>query len=247
MTEPASAVLSWCRVRNQVGPVVEGDVGLVRQRPGDVLVVGLAVLSLDGEGRNPVRQHGRRHVVLGAQGIGGAQRQLSAPGLERGGQVGGLGGDVQAAGYPGARQRLLPGEPLPYQLKHGHLARCPLDPQPPLRGERHVLDVTADGLLRAHAYLLSMAGILRAPSLRATESLQGASERPRVPIMTRIIAGFRALSLASRSAFFCRRRSSRKRQGFHITMADLETRPLFWSSKAWLMSSRRYDFDSIFS
>ena len=58
---------------DQVGAVVHGHLGLDVQGLVDVAVIGVAVFALDGEGGDAfmLGQIGG-HVVLGAQGIGGA-------------------------------------------------------------------------------------------------------------------------------------------------------------------------------
>ena len=53
--------------RDEVGPVVHGDVRLVLQGGGDVLVIGVVVLFADGEdGDAEILDEAGGHVVLGA-------------------------------------------------------------------------------------------------------------------------------------------------------------------------------------
>ena len=59
---------------HHVGAVVHGEVGAALQRAGDVAVVGLVVLALDGEDADAVVHHQRRRgVILGGERVGGAQ------------------------------------------------------------------------------------------------------------------------------------------------------------------------------
>ena len=110
--------------RHQIGAVVHGQVRLVGDGRLDVLVVGAVlagrILALDGVGRDAVLGHQRRrHIVLGGERVAGAEHQVRPAGLERDRQVGGLGGDVQAAGHPEPLQRLLLLEPLADQPSTG--------------------------------------------------------------------------------------------------------------------------------
>ncbi len=93
---------------DQVRAVIHGDVGVGVQCGVQMAVVGLAVLALDGKGRDTVNLHqSRRHVILGGEGVGGAGVNVGAARLQGGQQVGGLGGDVQAGRQPDALQGLF--------------------------------------------------------------------------------------------------------------------------------------------
>ena len=98
---------------DQVGAVVHRDVRLVLQGGGDVPVVAVLVLALDGvDGDAEVLHQAGGDVVLGRQRVGRDEDEVGAAGLERAGQVGRLGRHVQAGRHPHARQRLLRLEPL---------------------------------------------------------------------------------------------------------------------------------------
>ena len=98
---------------DQVGPVVHRDVGLVLRGGGDMPVVAVLVLALDGVDRDAeVLHQAGGDVVLGRKRVGGAEQEIGASGLEGPRQVGRLGGDVQAGRHPHAGQRLLVREPL---------------------------------------------------------------------------------------------------------------------------------------
>src|ERR1700733_6746218 len=90
---------------DQVGAVVHGDVRLVVDGGEDVLVVSVIVLTLDGENRNRVvADQAGGNIVLSRQGIRGAEHDFSAAVAQADGQVGGLGGDVQAGRNPDTLQ-----------------------------------------------------------------------------------------------------------------------------------------------
>jgi hypothetical protein len=126
---------------HQIGAVVHGDVRLMVEDGVDVLVVGDAVLALDGEDRHlQVGDYGRGHVVLGGQRVAGAEHQIGATGGQGAGQVGRLRSDVQAGGEAHAGQRALFLETLPDEPEHGHLLLCPGDAQSALEGQRQVFD-----------------------------------------------------------------------------------------------------------
>ena len=61
-------------------------------------IVGVFILAFDGVGGNAVFADERGgDIILRGQGIGGAQHQVGAAGLQGEGQVGGFGSDMQAA------------------------------------------------------------------------------------------------------------------------------------------------------
>ncbi len=78
-----------------------------------MLVIGLVVLPLDAEHGETVLNQGSGHIVLGAERVGGAEHQVCPACLQCEGQVGGLGGDMQAARDADALEGLLLGEALP--------------------------------------------------------------------------------------------------------------------------------------
>ena len=81
--------LSGVEDGHQVCAIVHGDVRPARQGGLDVAVVSLLVLALDREGVDAIFTGQRgRDIVLSRQGVGGAERNLSAPLLQRERQVG---------------------------------------------------------------------------------------------------------------------------------------------------------------
>jgi hypothetical protein len=65
---------------NQIRPVIHGEVGLEVQGLVDVAVIGVPILPLNGEGGDAfVFGEIRGHIILGAQGIGGAQTEARTP------------------------------------------------------------------------------------------------------------------------------------------------------------------------
>ncbi len=99
---------------DQVGPVVHGHLGFHFQGLVDVAVVGVAVFAFDGEGGNSfVLGQVSGYVVLGAQGIGGADVDRGPAGFQGGGQHPRLGGDMETGGDPEPGQGFFPFKPLP--------------------------------------------------------------------------------------------------------------------------------------
>ena len=116
--------------------------GAVLQRLVDVLVVRLVVLALDRERRDAVLGDQRGgDVVLRAERVAGAERELGAAVAQRERQVRRLGGDVEAGREADAAQRLLLREALADRAEDRHLARRPLDAPHALLGQARVLDV----------------------------------------------------------------------------------------------------------
>ena len=121
-------------------------------RAGDVLVVGVRVLAVDGEdGDAEVLDQAGGHVVLGAERVGGDQHEVGAAGLEGAGEVGGLGGDVQAGRHAQAVERLFLGEALADAGQHRHVAVGPEDALLAAGGELGVFDVVAGERSGRHA------------------------------------------------------------------------------------------------
>ena len=120
--------------------------GCVLQGGGDVPVIAVLVLALDRVDRDAViLDQAGRDVVLGRQRVGCAQQQIGASGLERLGQVGGLGRDVQAGRHPHSGQRLFLLEPLANRPQDGHVALGPLDSLSPGFSQRQVFHVPFAG------------------------------------------------------------------------------------------------------
>src|SRR5207248_3540827 len=98
---------------DQVGAVVHRHRRPVLQRGGDVAVVGVVVLSFDGEDADPVvRDQRGRGRIGGRERVGGAEHEVGATGLQGDREVGGFGGDVQAGGQPLPFEWLLAFEAL---------------------------------------------------------------------------------------------------------------------------------------
>jgi hypothetical protein len=109
-----------------------------------VAVIGLVVLAVDRVDLRAMAVDERGgHVVLGREGIGGAQRDLAPTREQRPDEVRGLRGDMQAARHPHAVEWALALEPLPDLAQDRHLAVRPLDPLLAGLGERDVSDVVA--------------------------------------------------------------------------------------------------------
>jgi hypothetical protein len=112
----------------QVGAIIDRDLRAALQQRLDVLGVGGDALRVDGADLDAVLGDQRRgNVVLGRQGVGGAQRRARAARHQRQHQVRGLGGHVQAGGDPHARQRPLALEPRADLREHRHLLGRPAD------------------------------------------------------------------------------------------------------------------------
>ena len=109
---------------DEVRPVVHRQVGPVRQRRADVVVVGRVVLALDRVDGDAVVGHERGgHVVLGRERVRGAERRASAPpAVSVRARFAVSRRDVQAGGEPDARERLLLREALADLAQHRH--RC---------------------------------------------------------------------------------------------------------------------------
>ncbi len=139
---------------DQVRAIVHRDVGAMRQRRANVLVVGGVVLTLDREHLDPVvLDEMRGDVVLRRQGVRRAQRHVRAARLEGDREVGRLRGDVQTSGKAPSCQRSLPGEAFPQEAQHRHGALRPLGAAASLGGQAQVLDVGRGGAgRRGHAF-----------------------------------------------------------------------------------------------
>jgi len=113
---------------DQVAAVIHGDVGLVIDGGFDVLIIGFSVFGADGEyGNFEIPHQRRRDVVLGAEGVGGAEDQVGAAGLDGTGEVGGFGGDMQAGAHAHSLEGFPFGEFVADLLQDGHVAVGPED------------------------------------------------------------------------------------------------------------------------
>ena len=92
---------------DQIGAVVHCHLGLMVERGGEVRVVALVVLSLDGVNRNAVvADQGGRDVILGGKRIRRAQHHIRAAVPQRDRKVGCLCRYVQTARNADTFQRL---------------------------------------------------------------------------------------------------------------------------------------------
>src|SRR3972149_3302929 len=113
---------------DKIGAVVHGDHRTVSQGGTNVPVISIAVLSLNGkDGDLEMFHKGRGDVILGGEGIGGAQHHISAPGLQGVHQVRRLGGDMKAGRNPYAFEGALFLKSLLYQTQNRHSGLSPLD------------------------------------------------------------------------------------------------------------------------
>ena len=137
--------------KDDIGAVVHGHLGFDVQGLVEVAVVGVAVFALDGEGGDAfmLGQVGG-HVVLGAQGIGGADMHRGPAGLQGGRQHPGLGGDVEAGGDPEPGQGFFPFETLPDGVQDRHVPPGPLHPQAAFVGQIYIFDIVI------HEFLISI-------------------------------------------------------------------------------------------
>jgi hypothetical protein len=127
---------------DEVGPVVHGEVRGMVERGDDVTVIGLVVFTSYGEdGDAEVLDEARGDVVLGGEGIGAAEDDASARGLEGAGEVGGLGGDVETGGETETPEGLFRGETPADEFEHGHVRVGPENALLAGLGEPDVLDI----------------------------------------------------------------------------------------------------------
>ena len=123
----------------QIGAVVDGDLGGAGQQRAHVSSIRREILAPDRVDLEPVVSHERgRHVVLGRQRVGRAERRARPAGGQGEHQVRRLGGDVQAGGHPHARERALAGEALVHRAQHRHLIPRPGDPGRAIRREPEI-------------------------------------------------------------------------------------------------------------
>ena len=140
---------------DEVGAVVHRE---LRARGEDRLDVPVVLFDQRGGG-----------LVLRRQRIGRAQRELGAAGLEREHQDRSLRGHVQARAESDPLERLLLREPLADLAQHRHRLLGPFDPEPPVAGEREVLDVVLDH--GASSFLVLQRGVAPAEEVGAVSSV----------------------------------------------------------------------------
>jgi len=94
----------------------------------NMTVIGVFVLATDGKhGDSRLCHQPSRHLILGAQWIGGAEGDVRPSGFQHLHEIAGLRRHVQTGGdaYPG--ERMLRLEPLAHQLQHRHALSSPGD------------------------------------------------------------------------------------------------------------------------
>ena len=127
---------------DEVGAVIHRHLRLMVERRTDVRVVGVAILALDGVGRDLEMGDERGgHVILRRQRVRRAQHRIGAAGGQGAHQVGRLGGDVEAGADPPALERSLGREPFADAGQHRHLPVRPFDLQPAGIGQAQVRHV----------------------------------------------------------------------------------------------------------
>src|SRR5690606_19280756 len=118
-------------------------------RSGDVRVVGVVVLAVDGVGRHVVTvDKGGRGLVLRRKRIRGAERDVGTAGGQCPHQVRRLGGDVQTAGHGDTVEGALGGEAVTNRGKDRHVPIGPLDALLSGFGETDVGNVVGGRRLR---------------------------------------------------------------------------------------------------
>ncbi len=143
--------------RDHVAAVVHRDVRVVVDRGADVAVVDVVRLAVNGVDGDPVLGDQRgRDLVLGRERVRRAQEDVGAPRLQGAGQVGGLGGHVQARRDAQARERALGREALADRSEDRHLPICPLHPHDAVGREAQVVDIRRDR--RAHGATIAVQG-----------------------------------------------------------------------------------------
>ena len=131
---------------DQIGAVVHGDLRLVIDGGEDVVVVGIVVLTLDGEHGNVVVADQRGgDVILRRERIRGAEHDVGSAVAQADGEVRGLGRDVQAGRNADALQRLVLDEFFSDDLQHLHRLVRPLDALLAQIGQFDVLNVAING------------------------------------------------------------------------------------------------------
>jgi len=63
---------------NQVSTIVYGELGFIVQSSVDVLVICLLVLPPDGIDRDAIFHQGSGDIILGAQGVRGAENDIGS-------------------------------------------------------------------------------------------------------------------------------------------------------------------------
>ena len=129
---------------DHIGAVVHRHLRVAIDGSVDVPIVGVVVLAIDRVDLGVVAIHeGRGNVVLGGQGVRGAERHLGATGREGPDEIRGLGCDVQATRHDGPVERALTREPFADLGQHRHLPIRPLDASLPVVRQGDIGDVVA--------------------------------------------------------------------------------------------------------
>jgi hypothetical protein len=127
---------------DHVGAVIHGNLGAFANGLVDMFVIGLVVFALDGESRHLEELHAcGRNVVLGAQGVRGAEPHISTARLQCGHQVGGFGCYVQACADGHAFEGFFLRETLLDAFEHRHVHGRPLNAVEPFLRQSHILYV----------------------------------------------------------------------------------------------------------
>ncbi len=128
--------------RHQIGSVIHGDLGLGFKHRPDMAVVGIMVLALDGKDGNPIIDHeGGGNVILGRQGVRGAEHDIGPSGLEGFHEVGRLAGHMEAGRHLDALERFRLGKILGNIGQNRHIPSCPFDAAGPHVCQFLVLDI----------------------------------------------------------------------------------------------------------
>ena len=131
---------------HEVRAVVHCDVGPVRERRADVVVVTVVVFALDGEDFEAViLDEVGGDVVLRGQGVRRAQGHVGAPHLQGHREVRRFRRHVQARREPAAGERPLRGEALADLAQHRHRPLGPFGAPASRRRQAEVLDVVLGG------------------------------------------------------------------------------------------------------
>ena len=109
-------------------------------------IVDVARFPANRKDRNTgVRDETRRHIILGREQIGGAQRHPSAGGLESQHEVGRFRGDVETTTDAKAFERFGSRHAFANVQEHRHVGRCPGNLQLALSSQRRITDIRRHG------------------------------------------------------------------------------------------------------
>src|SRR5205814_3037137 len=129
------------------------------------------------DGDTVVADQAGGNVVLGRERIGGAKDYVGAAVAQADGEIGGLGGDVQAGGDANAAKRLVLDELFADDLQDFHRLICPLDALFAVIGQIEILNVAIH--LRSSGRHNSPSGVSKSKTFLPPSS-------PRTPRKTRL-------------------------------------------------------------